>query len=71
MMGGGIIGILIIAVIAWFIFQYRGKGNFNNPFGNRSMEDHSDANALEILKTRYAKGEINKEEYERITKELE
>ncbi len=71
MLGGGLIGIIIIAVVIWFIFQYNGKGGFNNPFGNRSMEGHSEENALEILKKRYAKGEINTEEYERMKKELE
>lgn len=72
MMGGGIIGILLIAIVIWFIFQYSGRGVINNPFGSNRLENETpNENALEILKKRYAKGEINQEEYERMKKELE
>lgn len=72
MMGGGIIGIIVIAIVIWFVFQYSSKGRMNNPFSNNRIDRQTpDVNAMEILKKRYAKGEINQEEYERMKKELE
>lgn len=72
MMGGGIIGIIVIAIVIWFVFQYSSKGGMNNPFSNNRIDRQKpDGNAMDILKKRYAKGEINQEEYERMKKELE
>lgn len=51
--------LLIIAIV--FIFQNVSKGN-------TSSESDS---ALDILKKRYARGEIDEEEFERRRKELE
>ena len=60
--GGGVMMIafwvLLIALIAWIIREISGK----NP--------RTGANAIEILKERYAKGEINKEEFETKKKDL-
>jgi putative membrane protein len=72
MMGGGIIGIILIAIVIWFVFQYSSKDRINNPFSNNRIDRQtSDGNAMEILQERYAKGEINTEEFERMKKELE
>lgn len=30
MMGGGIIGIILIAIVIWGVFQFTGKGGMNN-----------------------------------------
>ena len=71
MMGGGIIGIIVIAIVIWFVFQYSGKGRMNNPFSNNRIDRQTpDEDAMEILKKRYAKGEINTEEFERIKNEF-
>ena len=71
-MGGGIIGIVLIVIAIWAVFQYSSKGGMNNPFSNNRIDRQtSDEDAMEILKKRYAKGEINQEEYERMKKELE
>lgn len=71
MMGGGIIGIILIAIVVWFVFQYSGKGKMKNPLSNNRIDRQKpDEDAMEILKKRYAKGEINTEEFERIKKEL-
>ncbi len=71
MMGGGIIGIISIAIVVWFVSQYSSKGRMNNPFSNKRIDRQTpDEDAMEILKKRYAKGEINIEEIERMKKEL-
>lgn len=58
--------ILVIVIVVLYSKYYR---------GGRSLFDWSGQNAsesrLEILKKRYAKGEINKEEFEEKKKDLE
>lgn len=61
--GGGFMWIFWIVLIVLVIWIVQGSlGNNNTPKGE---------NALEILKKRYAKGEIDKVEYDRMRKELE
>ena len=60
--GGGIRMIvfwaLIIGIIVWLVREVGGKNS------------HSSSHALDVLKERYAKGEINKEEFESKKKDL-
>lgn len=60
--GGGIMMIvfwvLFIALIVWAVREVGGKNA------------HSGSQALNILKERYAKGEINKEEFETKKKDI-
>lgn len=70
--GGGYMGliwVLIIGVLVLFVaFAFKGgqKGG-SGMFGtNEELED-----PLKILKNRYARGEIDEEEYERRKNELE
>lgn len=58
MIFGTIIQVLIIAGIVWLVVYL---------INNRKKNS---ADSLEILKERYAKGEINKPEYENMKKEL-
>ncbi len=63
--GGGfgwIFWIVIIAVLVWVIKMASDKGS-----ASRSSNDDS---PLEILKKRYARGEIDEQEFERKRKEL-
>lgn len=62
--GGGFMWIFWILIIVFIIYAIKaGMGN--------STDDSSKESPLEILKKRYARGEINEEEYERRRKELE
>lgn len=60
---GWIFWILLIVLVVWlFINQNsRSKQNFNNPQSESPMD---------ILKKRYAKGEITKEQFEQMKKDL-
>ena len=51
---------LLIAFIVWMIREISGKNSHSR----------SDSNALEILKERYAKGEIDKREFEEKKKDI-
>ena len=65
MMGGGLFGgitmlvfwVVIILLVVWLMQGFAGK-------------DKKERTALDILKERYAKGEINKEEFETKKKDL-
>lgn len=63
--GGGIMWIIwiLIAMGVFFIIQNVVKGNTRSSYSNETP--------LEILKKRYARGEIEEEEYESRRKELE
>jgi putative membrane protein len=58
---GWIIGLLVLVAIIWIIFK---AINQNNKPGQL------DKSALEILKEKYARGEINKDEFEEKKKSL-
>ena len=62
--GGGImmlvVWVAIIIFIVWIVKEINGK----------NKNSKSNGNALDILKERYAKGEINKQEFEEKEKDL-
>lgn len=72
MMGfGGIFGILLIGLIVWAVYQFANKSSSSNPVTPDRQEQSPDKeSALDILKKRYARGEINQEEYERVENSL-
>jgi putative membrane protein len=59
---GWIIGLIVIIAIIWLIVKSVNAGSNDQPIRNKS--------ALDILKERYARGEIDKEEFERRKKDL-
>ena len=65
--GGGVfmwlILVIVLAVIAYFIYT-----NKNSAFPGGSRRNES---PLDILKRRYAEGEITKEEFDRLKKDIE
>ena len=63
MFGGGMwfswfFWLIIIAVIAWFIMNMANRSQKNSGSGSAKVRP------LDILKSKYAKGEIDKEEYQ-------
>jgi len=59
-----IIGIIIVAAIVWGIVRTTGQNDYTNSAFNHKT-------ALDILNERYARGEIDKDEYETKKKDLE
>jgi len=59
---GWIIGIVVIAVVIWLAVRTTYQSRNQDISGNKS--------ALDILKERYARGEINREEFEEKKRDL-
>ena len=65
---GGILMLLIWILIIWFIIWIIRKAFMHS---GRKWMPMNDENPIEILKKRYAKGEIDKKEFEERKKDLE
>ncbi|MFO7977185.1 MAG: SHOCT domain-containing protein [Bacteroidales bacterium] len=60
---GWIVGLIFLVIIFWFIVRTASQRN-------QSSGSSGGRNALDILKERYARGEIDKEEYESRKRDL-
>ena len=60
---GWIFWIILIALVVWLIVNQDNKSKQN-------FQSHQAESALDILKKRYAKGEISKEQYEQMMKDI-
>lgn len=58
-----IIGLILVAFIIWAVMRSTGQNNNRNNTANHKSP-------LDILKERYARGEIDKEEFEQRKKDL-
>jgi len=65
---GGIFGLLLIVVIVWAVMQFTNKSNQSD--GANGKIAIGKENALDIIKRRYARGEIDRQEFERMRKDL-
>jgi len=61
---GWIFWIIIVVAVVWVVIQFSSR-NQQNPPGNKPVES-----PMDILKKRYANGEITKDEFERMKKDL-
>ena len=59
--------VVVLAGLVWLAWRAWGRGQPGGPPGPWPRKD----DALEILKRRYARGEISKEEYEERRRDLE
>ncbi len=59
---GWIVWLIIIVVTVWVVFQFKGN--------NHGHYHKSSESPLDLLKKRYAEGEISKDEFERMKKDL-
>lgn len=59
---GWLIWIVIIGVVIWAVVQVTNR--------NKNIEHTTKESPLDLLKKRYANGEISKEEFDRIKKDL-
>lgn len=65
--GGPIFWILIIVAIALLVPWLRSQGSASR----KDDGSHADQRAIEILEERYARGEIDRDEFERKRQDLE
>jgi putative membrane protein len=69
-MGGGMgIAMILFWIILIFVFMLLISGVINGRLGTKQKEDDM-PDTLEIIKARYARGEIDKAEYEEKLKDL-
>ena len=68
---GGILHLLFWLLVIWFIIAlFRRSGRYHNgQWHGRGGMGRADS-ALDILKERYAKGEITKEQFEQMKKDI-
>ena len=73
--GWWIIPMIMCILMMIFAFIFFSRGGFRPPWMQGSERDNNKSTDLEspvdLLKRRYAKGEITKEEYEQMKKDLE
>ena len=60
--------IIMLVAVLFVVYLIFGRGGFRPPWYNNDCPNPE--SALDILKKRYAKGEITKEEFEQMKKDI-
>jgi len=71
--GMWIFPIVMLVIMLIFFFLFSGRWGYRPPWcgqGGHHKESGDSETALEILKKRYAKGEITKEEFDQMKKDI-
>lgn len=70
-----IMPLVMVVVLVIMLYFFFGRGGFRPPWWNDSdrLSRHPKVSetAIEVLKKRYAKGEISREEFEQMKKDLQ
>ncbi len=62
---------IAIFVVLFLVFRRGGRGPFfSDRKGRIDNPEYGNSSAIDILNNRYAKGEISKEEYDRMKKDI-
>lgn len=59
-----------IFLVLFLTFRKGGVGPFSCRSGQFNNSDNKNSSAIDILKNRYAKGEISKEEFDRVKRDI-
>ena len=70
MIFGPIFLVLIVVIIYYFVTSVSRRESYS-PHSHYQQPQYHGGRAIEILKERYAKGEITKEQFDQMRKELE
>ncbi|MDL0431771.1 SHOCT domain-containing protein [Marinobacter sp. TBZ242] len=67
-----IVMVVVLGILIYFVFGRGGpRPPWSNDFDGSSSHHKDSESAMEILKKRYARGEITREEFEEIKKDLQ